>query len=102
MKLPNGLHPRAYVSAYKYLVPLSNLIRAMDGPEHVRELCDRTPRISIGNRLFITYSVQGCCYRISGKANCSRYSWELVEYYFDTPIEVLMALPYILYSDQDY
>jgi len=91
-KLPNGLHPRAYVAAKNYLSPLSDLIRNMDGPEHVRQLSGKQVRLNFGNKLIITYSIRGCTYILTRTDT-------LKEWCFDTKIEVLMVLPYLLYTD---
>ena len=97
-KLPNGLHPRAYVQAYNYLRPLSDLIRTMDGPEHRRTLIGGTlPALMVGNRLQITYSIRGCCFRVTDVRYPIGKLWV-----YDSPIEVLIALPYILYVDSDF
>lgn len=94
-KLKNGLHPRAYVAAYNYLRPLSDLIRTMDGPIHRRELIGGAfPALTFGNRLQITYSIPGRCYRVRDL----RFKLEKINIY-DTSIEILLALPYILYCD---
>ena len=90
-KLPNGLHPRYYIEAYHYLVPLSDLIRSSEGPIHRRALHHDRPALCFGTKIYIRYSVVSNMYTV--------YQWNgkiLGDFYGQ--IELLLDLPYMLYA----
>ena len=82
--------------AVSHLRTLSELIRSADGPIHRRMFYrDKRPCLSFGDRVYVTYMKRSLCYYV--------YDQHWFDYTpYDTPMEVMMVLPYYLYTDSEY